>query len=166
MKFRTAASCISIVLALAMPFTVLSMTRALFDNGTARATLNDRENEVRRLADLDGDVRSLASTQASAILSRHSLSGADDLSRRLAAARGDLEIARAAFASSTASLRRALVVGFLCVAATSWSGSESRNRLAADTTLPGDDRLTRWTTSPSTGKALRRKPPSTDSASA
>lgn len=91
MKFRTAASCISIVLALAMPFTVLSMTRALFDNGTARATLNDRENEVRRLADLDGDVRSLASTQASAILSRHSLSGADDLSRRLAAARGDLK---------------------------------------------------------------------------
>ncbi|BCG05554.1 hypothetical protein PPGU19_101220 (plasmid) [Paraburkholderia sp. PGU19] len=121
MKLRTVASCLSIALALAMPFTVLSMTRALFDDGTARTTLGNRQDEVRRLAELDGDIRSIEPSQALTVLSRHSLSGTGELTNRLAVARGDLAIARAEYVASAARLKRAMVIGFLCVAATSWA---------------------------------------------
>ncbi|MCC8397651.1 hypothetical protein LJ656_34485 [Paraburkholderia sp. MMS20-SJTR3] len=121
MKLRTLAGCVSIVVAVAMPFTVISMTSALFDNGAARATLDNRQDEVRRLAELDGDIRSIEPSQALTILARHRLSGAGELSNRLNAARGDLAIARAEYVRSTARLQRSMVIGFLCVAATSWA---------------------------------------------
>ncbi|RZF24271.1 hypothetical protein EVC45_39555 [Paraburkholderia sp. UYCP14C] len=121
MKLRTVASCVSIALALAMPFSVINMARAFLDNGIARATLDIREGKVRGLSELEGDVHSLAPAQASTILSRHSLSSAGDLSNRIAVARADVALARSDYVRSTAGLQRALIIGFLCVAATSWA---------------------------------------------
>lgn len=121
MKLRTFVGCVAILVSVAMPFTVLSMTRAFFENGTARAMLNNREDEVRRLTELSGDVQSLAPAQASMILLRHRLSSAGDLANRLALAQGDLALARAEFVGSAERLRIALVIGFLCVGATSWA---------------------------------------------
>ncbi|TFE36912.1 hypothetical protein E2553_45620 [Paraburkholderia dipogonis] len=121
MKMRTLAGWVAIIIATAMPFTVLSMARAYFENGTARATLGSREDEVRRLAELDGDIHSLAPAQASVILSPHSLESADALAIGLVAALHSLSAAQAEYRRSVVRLWRASVIGFLCVAATSWA---------------------------------------------
>jgi hypothetical protein len=121
MKIRTFVGWVSVAIAAAMPLTVVSMTRAYFDNGTARATASSREGEVRRLSELGSDVRSLPAAQESTILARHGASSIDDLDKRLSAARDDLAAAQREIRQSSERLLRASVIGFLCVAATSWA---------------------------------------------
>jgi len=121
MKWKALIKWAAVAVSIVMPFAVTSMASSFVENGMAHATLRSSEDEVRRLTELDGDIRSLPPAQASTILSRHRLSSAGDLTNRLAVARGDLTIAGAEFVRSTARLRCALVVGFLCVAIASWA---------------------------------------------
>jgi hypothetical protein len=121
MKLKELIKWAAVAGSIAMPFTVTSMASAFVESGIAHAALRNREDEVRRLTELDGDIRSLAPAQASTILSRHSLSSAGDLTNRLVMARSDLTTARAEFVSSTVRPRRTMVVGFLCVAIASWA---------------------------------------------
>jgi hypothetical protein len=121
MNIRTFVGWVAVAIAAAMPLTVVSMTQAYFDNGTARATVSSRESEVRRLSELGSDVRILTPVFASAILARHGVRSIEGLDSKLNAARNDLAVAQGELKHSSERLWRASVIGFLCVAATSWA---------------------------------------------
>jgi hypothetical protein len=83
MKLRTLLGWAAIVVSTAMPLTVVNMVAAYVDNSVATATLASRESELRRLSELNGDIRSLPAGTASALLARHDMVSVEDLQQRL-----------------------------------------------------------------------------------
>ncbi|MFL9911931.1 hypothetical protein [Paraburkholderia sp. RL17-337-BIB-A] len=73
MKLRTLLGWAAIVVSTAMPLAAVNMVAAYVDNSIATATFVSRESELRRLSELNGDIRSLPAGTASALLARHDL---------------------------------------------------------------------------------------------
>ena len=104
-----------------MPLTVVNMVAAYVDNSIATATLVSRESELRRLSELNGDIRSLPAGTASALLARHDMVSVDGLQQRLDVARANLIQAQTDLKKAGQRVWRNSAVGFLCVAITSWA---------------------------------------------